>query len=758
MRRTKLVTIMILLLTFNIMTTIPVSAAVSQEIQDKAVALNKLSIYLGVGKDFKFDNNLLRCEAAGFAIRMLGKESYLKQNKDKYTNMGYSDIKKTDWFAAYVGYCTDQGILVGAGGDKFEPNKNISEKSFLKIILCVLGYTYGTDFTWSNIYATAYNVGLVTDSSYLTKTADNPNYKRSQVIDVMYNALTKENKIEKIKQVNVIIKNGAFSKETAMAAGIIKDSVAMALQVITPIDQNSISIKLNEQTETITAGNIKIYETNNTAKVLEPTIVSQQNGEIIVKVAQSPEVAYTVELSNIVDKEGNKSEKLSGSFKGFKPAEIKSDFFKISKIESVGKNLVNLYFTQPINENSELTSCYEFYQNSSLYIKGSNQTIIVKKIGSINNGVSIYLKDMSFTEGTEYQLKVSGTLSSAYGVKLNEMAGDSVTFTGKANNTEGLELKNMQVLSIRTLQLDFNKDINPTIAQQIYNYYITDASNNPIAITNASVSSDDTQNGRSVILTINGYFDKTKTYNLMINNINDVTRQFSITEKSYSFQGYYPDHKDLEVINASSQDAGTIDVYIDRPLNEASAAIVSNFIIVGVTHSGYTATPIKTYYNKSDNPYLIKLFLPSDKLLEGTKTYKLRVMPNLLDNTGVGSSKIIEYGFNSSGSSTAKPTFSDAVMISSDSIKVTFSKEIALDAPNILNSNYKLKYTDNGSAVERIAISLIPYDATTIILRFDFLDFNAKYTLEFDSLKDYSGANIRKASDGLNTIEVRAGK
>lgn len=758
MKRIRTATIIILILSLSIMITIPSSAAVAQTIQDKAVALNKLSIYLGSSGSFQLDANLLRKEAAGFAVRMLGKESYVKQNKSQFTDMDYSDVKPSDWFAPYVGYCTQQGILVGSGGDKYEPNKNISEKSFLKIILCVLGYTYGVDFTWSNIYATAYNAGLVTDSSYKTKTVDNTNYKRSQVVDVMYNALTKENKLEKMKQINVLIKNGAVSRDTAISAGIITDSATMALQSVTPVDQGSISIKLNEQNETITANNIKIYETNNTSKVLESTIISQSNGEIIIKAAQSPEVAYTVELSNIIDKEGNTSEKLYGSFKGFKPAEIKSDFFKISKVETLAKNLINLYFTQPVNENSELSSCYEIYQNNALFVKGSTQTLVVKKIGSVNNAVSIYLKDMTFTEGTEYQLKVSGTLSSAYGVKLNEMAGDSTTFIGKASSTDELKLGSIYALSNKTVQLDFNKEINTTLAQQVFNYYITDSSNNPIQISKAIVCDDDSNYGKSVRLTINGYFDKTKTYNLMVNNINDVTRQYSITEKSYTFQGYYPDQKDLQIVNASSLDAGTLAVFFDKPLDQASAAITSNFVVVGVTNTGYFSTPVKTYYNASINPYFIKLYLPSDKLLEGSKTYKLRVLPNLLDNTGIGSSKIIEYGFNSNGSTTAKPAIADAVIISSDSIKVTFDKEIALDTPNILNSNYKLIYTENGSTVERVAISLIPYDATTVILRFDFLDFSTKYTLEFDSLKDYSGVNTRVASDGSNTFEVRPGK
>ena len=60
--------------------------------------------------------------------------------------------------------------------------------------LVCLGYTYGEDFDWTNVYRTAYEAGLVDDISYATKTADNNKYERAEVIKVIYNALKIENK------------------------------------------------------------------------------------------------------------------------------------------------------------------------------------------------------------------------------------------------------------------------------------------------------------------------------------------------------------------------------------------------------------------------------------------------------------------------------------------------------------------------------------------------------------------------------------
>jgi hypothetical protein len=133
-------------------------------------------------------------------------------------------------------------------------------------------------------------------------------------------------------------------------------------------------------------------------------------------------------------------------------------------------------------------------------------------------------------------------------------------------------------------------------------------------------------------------------------------------------------------------------------------------------------------------------------------------LPSLRDHLGNSPSKILDFGFNGNGSSTAKPTMSDAVIISVDTIKVTFNKEIAIDVPNLLNTNYILEHEVSGEKIRRIPSSVLFYNATTLILKFDALEYDVSYTLSFIELKDYSGYNIRTQSDGSNSISVRLGK
>ena len=155
---------------------------------------------------------------------------------------------------------------------------------------------------------------------------------------------------------------------------------------------------------------------------------------------------------------------------------------------------------------------------------------------------------------------------------------------------------------------------------------------------------------------------------------------------------------------------------------------------------------------------MVKLYLPTDRNLSSSGgTYIVKIQNTLKDYLGNMSSKTIEYGFNGIGSSTSKPFISEAVMISRDTIKVKFNKDIALDIPNILNTNYKLEYKQDGSSFKKIPTSVNYYDGTTLILKFDTLNPIISYTLMFESLKDYVG-NIRTSADGQNTIEVRIGK
>lgn len=737
---------------------VPAVCAQSEPSNDKADVLNKLTIVKGNGSNYNLAGQLKRSEAAAFIVRIMGKEKYVLSNTQKFSAVKFPDVPAASWFAPYVGFCEEQGIIGGYVDGSYGPNDNISEKAFLKIVLGALGYRDGTDFNWNNIYQVALSVGLVTDTAYQTKKDDNKQYTRENVIKVLYNSLNLKKKDTKTTIVQNMIAEGAITKEAAVSVHAIKDSITTSVLAITPVNESRLSIKLNESVQNISAENIQIYESGNTAVKLGFSLESQLGVELILKTSeQKPDKSYTVVISDIIDLEGNPVDQLTVQFTGYRNPEIKSDFFKISKVVPYNKNVINVFFTHPINVNSEIAGYYEMLEGDSSLVKGSSQTVYVKVLPSSNNGVSIFLKDKAFKEGVSYTVKINGELTSVYGVKLLDGLGDSIKFIGKGNDSSSLNVTNIMALSNNTLQVDFNNFIDAVSAQKRFSYTVAGPDNSPIEVSKAVLSPDGDKKGKTVLLKLASALDKTKQYNLTIEYLSDIFKQSTIEGQKYTFPGNYPDKTDLSLVNASQLDATTIVAYFNKIPDPTSVMINSNYSLAGVTNSGYYASPVKVYFDAASNPYMVKLYFSNDKALISSNSYKLKVY-SLQDNMGNAYSNGYEYTFTANSSSVVKPEISQAVIIGKDTIRIGFSKEIAQELPNLSVSNYSLEYTDSGSTVTKIPISVIPVDHATFALKFDSLDPTKTYILKYFPLKDYSGVYAGAFTDGQKAVAVTVGK
>lgn len=739
------------------------AAGNAASITDMAATLNRLTILEGDGNgNYSLDKQLRRSEAAAFIIKLLGKESFVKANTETLQLTQFTDIPSSAWYAPYVGYCSGLGIISSNSTGKYRPDDSVSEKEFLKLTLVAIGYDYGTDFTWDTVFSKAYEIGLVTDASYLTKTQDNTTYLRSSVVRVLYNALTKVNKKLRVTMLQNLINENAVTKEEALASGIVSsDTSDITIDQIYNLDQGILLVKFSKPVNDLIDSDIKIYETADITKKLEFTIQSKQNDQILLRTAnQSAYCPYTIEISNVIAAEGVFSNTLFGTFDGYKSAEIKSDFFKISKVVQAGKNSVNVYFTHPVNSNCENASYYEILSGNIVLASGSSKGLSAAYPGSPDNMVTITLADTDFQAGQQYTVKVSGALSSIYGVKLNEGASDSFRFN--AEDTSGstvtgsiFTLNKISLLDYRTVQLEFNMEVHPTRAQQVFSYYITDQYNNPVTISKAVVGGT---GNKYVYLSINGAFVTNYNYTLLINEINDASKRYSIEEKQYTFSGVHPASTVLNVTSVSALDKNTVAVYFDRSLDKTAAETKTNYYITGVTTLGYYATPDKAVYDPKTNANMVKLYLPADKALTSGSSYKLTVYGTMKDSLGNYSGVNRETTFFGSGISGAKPYITDAVIISTDTVKITTSMDIALNEANISATNYSLKYDNNGVAASKTPLLVGYINKTTLVLKFDALDFSKSYTLSFNSLTDYSEIYTRTAEDGQNSITVRLGQ
>jgi S-layer homology domain. len=754
--RFKKIEAVIVILCILLTAFLPVYADQEKTSTEKADILNKLTIVLGDTKSYNLDVQLKRSEAAAFIVRLIGKEKYVMANKSTFAKTAFKDVGSTQWYAPYIGYCTQQGIICGVTKDTYKPDDNISEKAFLKITLGALGYVYNKDFNMSNVYSLALNTGLVTDQSYSSKTADNKNYKKEEVVKVLYNSLSVKNVVTGISVLKNLIDNGIITRASAVSVGLLKDEPVTAITQVTANSASSVTIKFNENIKALSASNIQIYETQNTSNKLTISSVTANSDNIVVNTSmQTADKTYTISISNIEDTVGNIVGNLTGSFTGYKTPEVNSNFFKIKKVEPISKSVIDVYFTQPINSNVEMPINYEILQGNTSFEQGSFDNMSIKTKGSVNNAVTIFLKNKTFTDGAQYTLKINGNITSQYGIRLNDGNGDSMNFTGKATENENFFVVSVEPLyntnTLSYLKIVFNKEVDLSTAQIPSNYTITeDPTNNIRGISGSVVTGDGADKNRIVILTVVSPLDISKGYTLKIKNVQDKFKQITIpSDTKYPFPGTTTNIDPLAIVNASADDKGTLTLYFNRPLDVNTASTPANYVITSLGIS-----PNKVYFNQ-DEPYMVRLFFSSHNL-SAPGTYTIRANMGFRDYTGYIMPTNIEKSFTGSSLDYMKPFMTEATIVAKDAIRVRTSVEISTGNQNLQNSNYKLEYKDNNnSTVSKSPTSVSYINPTTLIIRFDSLDFSKAYTLRFlTGLTDYTDLFTRTPSDGMDSISV----
>ncbi|GKX28685.1 hypothetical protein SH1V18_11650 [Vallitalea longa] len=718
----------------------------SNEIQ----VLSQLNILKGNGVSLDLDSKLSRSEAAAFIVRLLCEEEEVKDNKIRYCRTKFSDVPEDMWYAPYVGYCTENDIIDGYDTHTFKPDEKLGEKAFIKLVLGALGYKYNKDFTWDEVFKKAYGIGLLEDNKYYSNEyKEDTNYTRGKVASILYTALELKNNKTKIKIIQNFIDNNYIEKDEAEDLKLINDEIKTEITKVETTGSNILKLTFNEKILPFTEENILIYETDNTANMLSIEDISNEEttNTYIIKTSdnQKMDEEYTVLLDRIVDTKGNASDSFSEIFMGHREDEVKSDFFRISKVEAISNNVIYLYFTHPINENALQSAFYSVSQNGNEIIEGTNNNMLISKLNTCNNGISIYLKSYTFESESYIQLDVDGRLSSLYGVKLNDGKGDKIKFKSSVENNEVFTVDNCTPINNHTVQVNFNKEVNPLIANQVFMYYVTDEDNNPIKITKAEVVNEGSRAGKAVRLTTNSSIIYKEKYKLLINNMSDVTMQFSITLKEFSFIGGYYNSDDIEIDAVVSLDNNTIAVYVSEPLDQKYTESVDNYIIEGVSDYSYLATPTAVYYDKKKNANMFKLYLPDDKKLTKSHRYDFTII-SLKDTLGNTQSYDLTKQFKHTASKDIKLSIKEATYIGDNTIKLSFNKEVAFDINNILTTNYTLVYTENGMEYSKIPLGANYINPTTITLKFDTLDMEKEYKVVFKELIDY-GNNVTENTE-----------
>lgn len=728
------------------------------DIDEMAAALNRLNILQGDNGSYLLYDNLERAQATALIIRMLGKENYVKENADELRPTKYPDVPEGSWYAPYVGYSTIHNIVAGDLEGNFTPLKDTTEKAFLKMALCALDYEYNVDFDWTNVYQKAYEVGVVTDLSYSTRTEDDNDYLRSQAIEVLYKALNTCKKGTETKMVLSLVKDGVFTSEEVAASDILSDDKKTGIDSVEATAPNIVEVMFNENILDVKKDDISIYaESDDEDNALEVRSIDfGENSIKIVTAIQTPEESYIIDIKSVEDTEGNMSDKVSATFEGYESREIRSDYFKVGRVEQISGNILHVYFTHPVNTNSETPIYYELLENGSLLLTGSTQNMMVKKLQAEDNAVSIYIDNISFKEGEVYTLRVSGKLTSSYGVRLGEGEGEAYDFIVTETERDQLEVSSVKAWTNNSVRIVFNHEIDTVWAEKKLNYTVYDDEMDEIEVTNAVVSSSGSYSGREVLLSLSKSLDRDEYYELKIEYIPDLYKRSEIENEMMEFSGKYSADKKLALSEAESLNSNSVLLTFNKALDPIDALDIKNYLVKGVNLTSYNVEPIKVYYSEQGEKYTVKLFLPSKKPLSSAKRYTAYAY-RLMDALGNTETGTLQSNFTG-GKDDSKQWISDAVTISKDAVKVTFTTEMAFNPTNLSVSNYALEYEENGGIYRMVPMGVTYVDETTLVLRFDELDEDNTYRLRFNSLIDYSEEYVLKDSDITEPVEVEWGE
>jgi hypothetical protein len=390
------------------------------------------------------------------------------------------------------------------------------------------------------------------------------------------------------------------------------------------------------------------------------------------------------------------------------------------------------------------------FDGNYIFADGERDQIIARIYHSEENCVLLSLKNNTFSEDEEYVVEIDGKMTSAYGVRLNDSNGDRMGFTAKPGKEERFMLDQIIPYDESTIMLIFNKEINPFLAQQIYNFYVTDEDGNPITIEKTTTESSYFTTGEVLFINLKERLKRNNLYYLTINNLNDITRQEYITETTFSFEADYGDKEKLEVVDIDSINNQTIEVYFSNALNQTTAADISFYT---VRRSNTRIYPQAVYYDQKDDPYRVVLYFSISDKLVGNKEYILQIGKKFKDNMGNITTSILEEKFIASLKNKRNPSVDEVTPISSDAIKVTFSDAIAFEQNNLSPDNYSLEYNYQGIAIKEIPISVLYFNSKTLILKFNKLEYDMPYTLKFNTLVDFTGAAYKVTGDGTNYVE-----
>lgn len=699
-------------------------------VDQKADILNQIYVLSGDGTSYNLGGKLKRSEASTFIVKVLGAQNTVLQQKDTFAQTSFRDVPKSEWYAPYVGYMTKMGIITGYPDGTFKPDEYISEKAFFSMVLKAMGYT-GNDFTWDTINKLAYEAGIITDITYVFKQDDNTNYKRSDVVNTLYNALGKPMKNQNKKFIQLLIDSKMIGADKAELFGFVKlDKVATAALSSRTLNQNQIEVVLNEAVVAPTLDQISIYANNNPNIRLAAKKVTVNGTQIVIDTdTQSDKITYTVELNKLTDLSGNVTAQIRRDFIGYTVAEVNSPYFKISKVEPVNEKSINVYFTHPVNDKADLEVLYDFYQGDTKFVEGSYKSLLIKRYETKNNMITLSLRENKFALNTDYTLKIRGDLKSAYSVNLNKGNGETAVFRA----VEGIQTTNglAAVYSQEGIYVyvTFSQAVDRASGMTGANYVIRELDTGRlvnVAQVYGLKSAKDLD--KSFVLRTTG-LNTGRGYEITVRNIYDTYKSAVLSEMKTQFTGSATIGDFIILESATAMNSSTVILSFNRELKESS--INANILI----ENGPSVM-----YKEIDptNPKNLILYLNNFSTLQNGRPYVVRVYSGIvdfMDKTALaqGLATVI-------GTSIQKPTVAieSANFIDESTILLKYNQPVNKTQAGQLE-RYELFFSDGKTERALILSSVEMVSDRVAIIKIPYLMAQGTYKIQARNIMDVSG-------------------
>ena len=492
----KKIVVLILVMSIIFSCSTPINAQQadnSNSLASVSDSLNKLGLLSGDGNgNYNLDSTLKRTEAMTFLAKLMGKNEYIQNNKDTLKKTKFKDVAETDWFAPYVGFCYSNNIVSGYSEELFGSKDKITEQSFLVMLLKLLKYE---DIKWNdNVFKKAYEIGLVADTAYLSKTKDSSSsFTRGCAISTMNTALTSKINGQNNTLLQALINEGSINADIAKSLGYeTAYNPGQFINSIKSLNAKQLQVLFNTSMDKASVEDISFYEIRDKGTDVITLAEGAVNYNELTKTAvitlnnNISDRLSNLTTANITIKKGLKASNEKVLTNNLEYAVKVEDFESPELIgaQELDEKTIKLMFSEPIYDgnNSDTLSV----ENFIVYAQSKEYTIKNAKL----SGNTILLSLSKSLEKGTVKLKFNNNILSTTRI-IRDYADNIVTESSLSfsfgDNTSQPDVSSVQAINLKQIRIDFNIAMDKDSIQNIDYYEIKDTVENTVSITSESI-------------------------------------------------------------------------------------------------------------------------------------------------------------------------------------------------------------------------------------------------------------------------------